>query len=83
MTELSPMNPRETGFNGTTGLQMSHPALRGGIHRICWGTKQPWEYDYDFRDWLVWQESEPPHLFYCNRDGEWFELSFTPIEPCQ
>jgi hypothetical protein len=78
------MTPQEAGFDGAKGIRLNHPALpNGGIYRLRRNINPPWEFDKDCRNQLIWQESEPPHLFYCNSDGEWFELSFTPIQSHQ
>ena len=76
------MNPREAGFDGAKGINMNHPSFRdGGLFRLRRSVHSPWNYGKDCRNQLIWQESEPPHLYYCNQGGDWFELSFTPIQP--
>jgi hypothetical protein len=75
------MNPQEAGFDGAAGISMNLPRLPdGGIFKLRRGANPPWEYDEDHRNQLIWQTSEPPHLFYCNADGKWFELSFIPVQ---
>lgn len=75
------MNPQEAGFDGAKGINMKLPHIPGGgMWKLRRCTKAPWEYGEDCRNALMWQQSEPPRLFYCNTDGDWFELSFTPIQ---
>jgi len=76
------MTPQEAGFDGAKGINMKLSQIPGGgILKLRRCVNAPWEYDEDCQNALLWQTSEPPHLFYCNPDGDWFELSFTPVQP--
>lgn len=75
------MNPQEAGFDGAKGVCLSNPAMpNGGVFKLRRGSTPPWETEMNCRNQLLWQESTPPRLLYCNSDGEWFELAFTPIK---
>ena len=72
------MNPQEAGFDGAKGISLN--ISRGGVYKLRRGASLPWKTQGDFENQLIWLESTPPRLLYCNSDGEWFELSFTPIQ---
>lgn len=75
-------NPLEAGFDGAKGINLNNPSMPdGGLYRLRRTSNPPWEYNKDCRNQLVWQQSEPPHLFYCNADGQWFELTFNLVNP--
>lgn len=81
---MKPMKPDEAGFDGVIGL--SHPFLAdGGYFNLRRGgekSKPPWSLsNSDTKNQLFWwtPEEEENRLFYCNREGKWFELSFHPI----
>lgn len=75
------MNPQEAGFDGAKGISLNNPNMTdGGVFRLRRGSTPPWETETNYRNQMFWQKSTPPRLLYCNNDGEWFELSFTPIQ---
>ncbi len=75
--------PSEAGFNGHDGFRLpmqGRPDWRIYLKR---GPRRPSECpDTDWREQLLWWEpkGELPHLLWCNSDGQWFDLTFTPIE---
>lgn len=74
------MNPQEAGFDGAKGICLNNPNMSdGGVFKLRRGPVAPWETDGDYRNQLVWLESMPPRLLYCDKDGKWFELAFTPV----
>ena len=75
------MNPQEAGFDGAKGIGLNHPSMSdGGVFRLRRGSTPPWETQTNCQNQLLWLESSPPRLLYCNQSNEWFELSFTPIQ---
>jgi hypothetical protein len=72
------MNPKEAGFDGAKGIGLNLPS--GGVYRLRRGPTPPWETQTNCQNQLLWLESTPPRLLYCNESNEWFELSFTPIQ---
>jgi hypothetical protein len=75
------MKPTQAGFDGEKGLNLNHPSLPdGGIYKLRRGSTPPWTFDSNFRNQLMWQQTTPPRLLYCNSDNQWFELDFIPIE---
>ena len=82
MTNLSPLSPAAAGFDGAKGFRMP---MRGESFRVALkrGKTRPVDYpDYDFKEQLVWfyPDDEPARLLWSNENGQWFELSFNPIE---
>ena len=75
------MNPQEAGFDGAIGISLNNPNMSdGGVFRLRRGPTPPWETQTNCQNQLLWLESSPPRLLYCNQSNEWFELSFTPIQ---
>jgi hypothetical protein len=81
------MTPAEAGFDGAKGIRMNCPWMKdGGRFQLRrgkrWPTPKPLK---DCLEQLLWlyPDDQPPQLFWCNADGQWFEVSFNPIEnPC-
>jgi len=75
------MNPQEAGFDGLDGIRLDLPQVPGGfIFKPRRGSTPPWKTTANYQNQLFWHQSTPPRLLYCNNDGKWFELSFTPIQ---
>lgn len=78
---MNTVKPREAGFNGAHGIRIGIPGLHdGGIYKLRRGSTPPWKTNSDYRNQLVWQETTPPRLLYCNENNEWFELLFAAIQ---
>ena len=75
------MKPTEAGFDGETGINMNIPSMiDGGIYKLRRGSTPPWMTNANYKNQLMWQQSTPPKLFYCNSDNQWFELDFIPVK---
>lgn len=77
------MKPKEAGFDGAKGFRI--PQIFCGDFRVQLkrGKKIPTESTTtDFLEQLIWfmPDNEPPRLFWCNADDQWFELEFNPID---
>ena len=73
------MKPIEAGFNGEVGINLNIPSTNGGIYKLRRGSTPPWMTDVNYKNQLMWQQSTPPRLLYCNSNNQWFELDFIPI----
>jgi hypothetical protein len=74
------MKPIEAGFNGEVGINLNIPSMiDGGIYKLRRGSTPPWMTDVNYKNQLMWQQSTPPKLLYCNSNNQWFELDFIPI----
>lgn len=77
------MKPLEAGFDGAKGISLGMPHLKdGGKYILKRDSRSPLEFPTtNFRNQLIWYypEGKDPTLFFCNNDGEWFDLSFTPV----
>ena len=75
--------PSEAGFDGAKGFRIPiQDNLNYRIH-LKRGAKPPSECPHEnWSEQLLWwtPEGELPHLLWCNKDGQWFDLTFTPIE---
>lgn len=75
--------PSEAGFDGDKGFRIlvtDQPDYRVQLTR---GSEPPSKCVRD--DWseqLFWwtPNGELPHLLWCNKAEQWFDLTFTPIE---
>lgn len=76
------MNPIEAGFDGAKGINMGVPGIvNGGIYRLTRGKSSPVGNVAIRRNMLLWYnpEGEDPMLLFLNPDGQWFEVSFNPV----
>lgn len=77
------MKPKEVGFDGKKGLNLNLPyAPDGGIYKLRGGNHLPEVDKYNFRNQLLWIESDEDDakLCYCNQNNQLFELDFIPVE---
>lgn len=78
------MNPLEAKFNGAEGICLGQPHMKdGGIYRLKRDRRSPLDFPkMSFKNQLIWHypDGQDPKLLFCNRDGEWFNLSFSPID---
>ena len=81
---MAEQTPRAAGFDGGRGFRILN-GQGSFVIKLCRGSKPPSQcIRRDFSDQLLWFEpegGEDPQLLWCNREGEWFELSFKPISP--
>jgi hypothetical protein len=76
------MKPKEAGFDGYKGLKLGLPDMPdGGILHLRRGKTSPLKSETPMNNMLVWYypDGQDPKLLYCNDGGEWFDLSFEPI----
>lgn len=77
------MKPIEAGFDGAEGINMGIPHLMkgGGIYRLIRGKTNPMDAKRSFSNMLIWHypDGQDPKLLFCNTGGEWFDLTFDPI----
>lgn len=76
------MTPTEAGFDGAKGVKLP---MRGENLRfqLTRGKQLPSEYpNRNFCEQLLWvyPDNASARLLWCNAEGQWFELNFTPIE---
>ena len=78
------MTPTEAGFDGEKGIYMRLPCPQypsGLIYKLLRGkTSLTPERIKSLSNQLVWwyPDGEEPKLLYANKDGDLFELGFTP-----
>lgn len=78
------MTPAEAGFDGAGGIRI--PVPHGSDFKIFLKrskTVLPSDTpEVDFTQQLIWlhPDNQPSRLLWCNAEGRWFELSFTPID---
>lgn len=75
--------PSEAGFDGTKGFRIPVPGVPDYRVQLTRGSKPPSQcVRKDWCEQLFWwtPEGELPHLLWCNESGQWFDLTFTPIE---
>jgi hypothetical protein len=77
------MKPKEAGFDGEKGVNLNIPHMKGGgVYCLRRGKKPPIEnLKRPFNNQLCWYypDGQDPKLLYCNDGGEWFDLSFEPV----
>jgi hypothetical protein len=80
------MTPSEANFDGARGVNLNYSSMpnmpKGGTYQLRRGKKAPVG-NPDFRNQLVWwyPDEHPAQLLYCNDEGTWFNLTFSPTEP--
>ena len=75
--------PSEAGFDGDKGFRILVTDQPDCRVRLTRGSEPPSKCVRD--DWseqLFWwtPDGELPHLLWCNKTEQWFDLTFTPIE---
>ena len=73
------MKPTEAGFDGEKGISLNIPGMMNGVYKIRRGSTPPWMTPSNYKNQLMWQQTTPPRLLFCNSNNEWFELDFIPI----
>lgn len=73
------MKPLEAGFDGAKGVSLGEPDV---LYNLMRGKTPPKDCpNTNFKNQLCWYypDEENTKLLYCNSDGDWFELTFEPI----
>lgn len=79
------MGPKQANFDGAEGIRVDLPQmhpnaayqLKRGKNAVTLKEKKD-----QFRNMLIWYypDDEDPKLLFCNKEGNWFDLSFDPLE---
>jgi len=79
------MGPKQANFDGAEGIKTGSPQMHpSSVYRLKRG-KNPIrlkEKRDQFRNMLIWYypDDEDPKLLFCNKEGNWFNLSFDAID---
>jgi hypothetical protein len=79
------MTPTEAGFDGDKGIRLDVPSKGMGhdvLYRLKRGKTLPKNsQNKSLKNMLIWHypDDSDSKLLFCNSDGEWFNLTFEPI----
>lgn len=77
------MKPTEAGFDGVKGIRLGMTNMQGGgLYRLPRSKTAPENsQNKSLKNMLIWHypDDNDSKLLLCNSDGEWFNLTFEPI----